>query len=92
MIPAKSFKSYLLEFYVKMSKMTLVVKVNEPYFQYQPRVYYDACFQLKYVTSYRADKVKFTDGPTDGRTDGRTDWRRLRHCPFGLKGKGVKII
>ena len=58
-----------------MAKMTLKVKVNEPYFQYQPRVSHDACleqiwwFQLKSVTSYRADKVKFTDGRTDGRTD-----------------------
>ena len=26
-------------------------------------------WKLKYVTSYRADKVKFTDGRTDRRTD-----------------------
>ena len=50
-----------------------------PYFQYQPRVSYDAClvqiwgFQLKSVTSYRAEKVKFTDRQTDGRTDRQTD-------------------
>ena len=45
--------------------------VNDPYFQYQPRVSYDAClvqiwwFQLKFVMSYHADKVKFTDRRTD---------------------------
>ena len=54
-----------------MAKMTLKVKVNDPYFQYQPRVSHDACLvqiwwsQLKYVTSYRADKLSL-------RTDGRT--------------------
>ena len=31
------------EFKVKMAKMTLKVKVNDPYFQYQPRVSQDAC-------------------------------------------------
>ena len=31
--------------------------------------------QLKSVTSYRADKVKFTDRRTDGRTDRQTDRR-----------------
>ena len=42
-----------LEFCVKMAKMTLKVKVNDPYFQYQLRVSHDACllqiwwFQLK---------------------------------------------
>ena len=64
-------KPKFLWFWVKMAKMTLKVKVNDPYFQYQPRVSHDAClqiwwFQLKYVTSYRADKVKFTHGWTDG--------------------------
>ena len=70
----KSMTSYhadkpnFLEFYVKMAKMTLKVKVNDTYFQHQPRVSHDAClvqiwwFQLKSVTSYHVDKVKFTDG------------------------------
>ena len=31
------------EFWVKMAKMTLKVKINDPYFQYQPRVSHDAC-------------------------------------------------
>ena len=59
------------EFWVKMAKMTLKVKVNDPYFQYQLRVSHDAClvqiwwFQLKSVTSYHADKVNLMDGPTD---------------------------
>ena len=42
-------------------------------FYYPPRVYEDAClvqiwwFQLKFMASYHADKVKFTDGRTDPR-------------------------
>ena len=64
-----------------MAKITLKVKVNDTYFQYQPRVSHDAClvqiwwFQLKSARSYRAEKVKFTDGRTNGRTDGQTDGR-----------------
>ena len=59
--------------------MTLKVNANDPFVPYQPTVSHDAClvhiwwFQLKYVTSYRADKVKFTDGQTDGRTDGQAE-------------------
>ena len=55
-----------------MAKITLKVKVSDPYFQYQPRIYHNAClvqiwwFQLKSVTSYRTDKVKFRDRWTDG--------------------------
>ena len=55
--------------------MNLKVTVNDLHFQYQPRVSQDACleqiwwFQLKSVTSYRADVVKFTDGQTDGGND-----------------------
>ena len=58
-----------------MAKMTLKVKVNDLHFLYQPRVSQDACleqiwwFQLKTVMSYRADKVKFTDGRIDRQTD-----------------------
>ena len=80
-----------------MAKMTLKVKFNYPYFQYQPTVSHDAClgqiwwFQLKYVTSYRVDKVKFTDSETDGRTDGQTDRRMQRQYPFGMKGQRVKM-
>ena len=72
-------KPNFLELYVKMAKMTLKVKVNDHHFQYQPRVSQDACleqiwwFQLKPTTSYREDRVKFTDRGTDGRTDGQTD-------------------
>ena len=55
-----------------------------PPFQYQLRVSQDACFVQtwwfypKSMTSYRADKVKFTNGQTDGRTDGQTDGRTYR--------------
>ena len=61
--------------------MTLEVKVDDLHFQYQPRVSQDASlvqivwFQLKPVTSYRADKVKFTDEQTDRQTDRGTDRR-----------------
>ena len=71
-------KTNILEFLVKMAKMTLKVKVNDPYFQYQPRVSHNAClvqtwwFQLKFVTSNRADKVKFVDGRMDGQTQATT--------------------
>ena len=67
-----------LEFWVKMAKMTLKVKVNDLHFQYQPRVSQDTClvqilwFQLKFVASCRADKVKFTVGRTGGQTQATT--------------------
>ena len=82
-------KPNFLEFWVKMAKMTLKVKVNDLHFQYQPRVSHDArlvqiwWFQLKFVTSYRADKVKFTDGRTDRRTDAGND-----NTPSAWKAKG----
>ena len=90
-----SDKSHLLEFWVKMAKMTLKAKVDDLHIQYQRRVSQDACleqiwwFQLKFETSYHVDKAKFTDGQTDGQTDGRTDAQQ-RQYPFGLKGQGVK--
>ena len=60
-------KPNFLEFWVKMAKMTLKVKVNDLHFQYQLRVSQYACLeqiwwsQVKPVMSYRADKVRFTD-------------------------------
>ena len=78
-----------------MTKMTLKVKVNDLHFQYQPRVSQDACFvqiwwfQLKPVTSYPADKVKFTDRRTDGRTDGQTQATTIPLRPEMLKGKNA---
>ena len=68
-------KPNFLEFWVKMAKMTSKVKVNDLHFQYQLRVSHDAClvqiwwFQLKFLTSYRADKVKFMDRRTDAGND-----------------------
>ena len=50
-----------------MAKMTLNVKGNDSHFQYQ------WWFKLKSVTSYRADKVKFTDRQVDGQTDAGND-------------------
>ena len=85
-------KPNFLEFWVKMAKMTLNVKVNDLHFQYQLRVSRDAClveiwwFQFKSVTSHRSDKAKFTHKQTDRQMD-RT---RQRQYPFGLKGQGVE--
>ena len=50
-----------------MTKMTLTVKVNDPYFQYQLRLSHDACmvpikgFQPKSVMSYWVDKPNFLE-------------------------------
>ena len=47
--------------------MTLKVKVNDPHFQYQPKVTQDACleqvwwFQSNSVMSYCADKQNFLE-------------------------------
>ena len=85
-------KPNVLESWIKMAKITLKLKVNDPYFQYQPKVSHDAClvqiwwFQLKAVTSYRADKVKFTDGWTDGQTQATTIPLRSERP----RGKNVK--
>ena len=82
-------KLIFLKFWVKIAKMTFKVKDNDLHIQYQLRVSQDACLvqiwwsQLKSVTSYRADKVKFTDRQTDWQTQATT-------IPFGLKGQGVK--
>ena len=60
-----------------MSKMTLKVKVIDPYFQYQLSVSHNAClvqigwFQLK-STSYHVDKVKFTDRQIVGQMEAMT--------------------
>ena len=57
--------------------MTLKVKVNDSIFNNR-WVSQDAClvqiwwFQLKSVTSYQADKQKFTDGRADGQTQATT--------------------
>ena len=77
----------------KMARMTIKVTVNDPHFQHQLRVSHYACFvqiwwfQLKSVTSYRADKVKFTDRQTDGQTQAKTiplrpEWPRGKNGTF----------
>ena len=73
-----------------MVKMTLRVKVIDLHVHwYQPRVSQDAClvqiwwFQLKSVTSCRADKVKFTDRQMDRRTYAGND-----NTPSAWKAKG----
>ena len=86
-------KPNFVEFWVKMAKITLKVKVNDLNFQYQPRVFHDAClvqiwwFQLKCVMSYRADKVKFTDRQTNRRTDGQTLATTITLRPERPRGK-----
>ena len=78
-------KPNFLEFWVEMAQITLKVKVNDPYVQYQPRVSQDAClvqitrFYRKSVTSYRADKVKFTYRWTDASNN---------NTPSAWKAKG----
>ena len=79
-----------------MTKMTLKVKVNDPYFQYQPRVSHDAClvqiwwFQLKSVTSYRAFKVKFTDRRTDaGNYNTPSAWKARGYKPMKIPRIGM---
>ena len=55
-------KPNFLEFWVKMAKMNLKVKVNDPHFQYHLRASQDAClgqiwlFQLKSVKSHCAGR------------------------------------
>ena len=78
-----------------MTQMTLKVKVNGTYLQYQPRISYSARlvqirrFQLESVMRYCADKVKFTDGRTDGQTAGQTQATTLPLRPERPRGKNV---
>ena len=75
--------------------MTAKVNVNDPYFEDQPRVSHDACLvqiwwlQLKFVTSYHADKVKFTDRQTGRQTNRWTDAGN-DNTPSAWKPKGKK--
>ena len=61
-----------------MSKMTFETKVDGSHFQYQLTVQ-NTClvqiwwFHLKSVSSYSADKVKFTDGRAEWRTAAGND-------------------
>ena len=86
-------KPNFLKFLVKMAKMTLKVKANDPYFQYQPKVSHDACFmqiswfQRKSVTSYCADKVKFRDRWTDRWMEEWADRCRQRQGAWKARGK-----
>ena len=59
--------------------MTSEIKVDDPPFQCQLSVSHDECvvqiwwLQQKYVMSYHADSVQFTDGQTFGKMGGWTD-------------------
>ena len=71
--------------------MTLKVKVNDLHFQYQLRVSHDACleqiwwFQIKSVTSYRADKV------TDRQTNGQRQATTIPLRPERLRGNKANL-
>ena len=86
-------KRNVLEFQVNMAKMTFKVMVYDLHFQYQLRVSHDAClvqiwwFQLKSVTSYLVDNVKFTDRRTDGWTDGQTQATTIPLRPERPRGE-----
>ena len=77
-------KPNFLEFLVKMATMAL--KINDPSFQYQPRVSHDAClvqigrFQLKSVTSNCVGNAKFTDRRINRQTDGQMQATTLPIC------------
>ena len=83
-----------------MAKMNLKVTVNDLHFQYQPQVSHDACFvqiwwfKLKSVTSYRANKEKFSDGRTTRQTDrdGQTQATTIPFLPERPKGNKGKCL
>ena len=56
-------KPRFLEFWVKVAKMTLKIKVNDLHFQYQPRVSQDAClvqvleFKCEYLCRWRCGVI-----------------------------------
>ena len=94
-------KPNFLKFWVKMAKMTLKVIVDDLHFQYQLIASHDPClvqiwwFQLKSVTSYRADKVTFTDRQTDKQTDRQADTRTdtgNENTPSAWKAKGKSVF
>ena len=78
-----------------MDKMTLKVEVDDLHFQYQPKVSQDACLeqiwwvQLKSVTSYHADKLKFMDGRKDGRRDGQAQATTIPLQPERPRGNKI---
>ena len=78
-------KANFLEFWVKMAKMTLKVKVNDLHFQYQPRVFHDAC--LKQIWWFKLKSDELSCGQGKGQTDGRTDPGN-DNTPSTWKGKG----
>ena len=81
----------VLEFWVKMAKMTLKVQVNDPYFKYQPRVSPWCMFGAYLaIPDQICDELSCRQGKVYGQTDGQTDRCRQWQYPSGLKGKGVK--
>ena len=81
-------KPNFLEFWVKMAKMTLKVKVNDPYFQYQPRCMFGANFV---IPAQICDESSCGQGKVYGQTDGRMDRRTDAgndNTPLAWKTKG----
>ena len=87
-----------LVFWVKMVKMTFKIEVNDLHFQNQPRVPHDAWlmqiwwFQLKSVTSYRPDKVKFTGRRTGRRRNGQAHATAIPLRPKRSRGKNAHMF
>ena len=79
-------RSNFQKFWVKMAKMTLKIKVNDPHFQYQLRigmmdVWCKFCwFQPKSVASYRAGKPNFLQ--LRDKMAKMTSWRSRSMTPF----------
>ena len=84
-------KPILLEFWVKMAKMTLKVRINDHFFfQNQPRVSHDACLDLV-IPAQICDEISCGQGIVYGRTDGQTDGRTDAgndNTPSAWKGRG----
>ena len=76
-----------------MDKIILKVNVIDPQFKFHLRAYPMMHvqiwgFQLKFVTSYHAIKVKFTNGLTDGQAQATTI--HIRH--ERLRGKNIFFV
>ena len=81
--------SDFLEFWVTMTKMILKHKVNDLHFQHMSvSLVQILWFQLKSVTNYRVDTVKFTNRRTKGRTDRRA-CAGNNNTPSAWKAKGL---
>ena len=79
-------KPNFLEFWTKMAKMTLKVKVDEPHFQKQLRVWCTFGANLV-ILAQICDELSCTQGKVYRQMDRRRQWQ----YSFGLKNQGMKI-